>query len=360
MQIQNPKSLEENKARKLDLYTQDEISFTKFIELLLPPSPDLEGCEVQFPDSVFMGDEGKPIFIAKTDKEGKLVSITQSNKLGLTEIRQKFAVIVRERKQETKNFFQHLMQKEGMIKQDESEKANGSQTPSNKKQNLLTNMNKKLQQLNATSVQQEQEVGGSSIQDRKKNNTYEDTALFRYRKDEEGIDGVLVYKDSGFMKILEKRQNNDQWKKVEVIQTCIKARIGCGEPVFVHFFAPIDEANPGAEIEYDYQSMPTDADLVLNKEDQIYAYKQCLKFCYYISKVRGIEILQMKAEFLKDENQFIWFYYAHNIYCRKNQNKNTMNSEDAKKQAIKLQQSKERQRQKMVKELEDYEQQQRS
>ena len=162
------------------------------------------------------------------------------------------------------------------------------------------------------------------------------------------------------MKILEKRQNNDQWKKVEVIQTCIKARIGCGEPVFVHFFAPIDETNPGAEIEYDYQSMPTDADLVLNKEDQIYAYKQCLKFCYYISKVRGIEILQMKAEFLKDENQFIWFYYAHNIYCRKNQNKNTMNSEDAKKQAIKLQQSKERQRQKMVKELEDYEQQQRS
>lgn len=133
MQIQNPKSLEENKARKLDLYTQDEISFTKFIELLLPPSPDLEGCEVQFPDSVFMGDEGKPIFIAKTDKEGKLVSITQSNKLGLTEIRQKFAVIVRERKQETKNFFQHLMQKEGTIKQEESEKANGSQTPSNKK-----------------------------------------------------------------------------------------------------------------------------------------------------------------------------------------------------------------------------------
>ena len=43
----------------------------EFIQYLLPPSPDLEGCEVKFPDSVFF-QYGKPAFIAMTDKEGKL------------------------------------------------------------------------------------------------------------------------------------------------------------------------------------------------------------------------------------------------------------------------------------------------
>ena len=44
----------------------------------------------------------------------------------------------------------------------------------------------------------------------------------------------------------------------------------------------------------------------------------------------------MQAEFFRDENGFIWFFYAHNIYGRKILNKKTMNSEDAKKEAKKL------------------------
>ena len=131
----------------------------------------------------------------------------------------------------------------------------------------------------------------ATLQDRKKNNEYEDTAIFRYKKDKDGIEGVLVYKDSGFMKILEKRSNNDQWKKVEVIQTCVKAKLGCGIPITILFYAPMNEDQPDEEINYDYQSMPSDYDLLFHKEDHRYAYKQCMKYCYYISKVRGIEIL---------------------------------------------------------------------
>jgi hypothetical protein len=44
------------------------------IEYLLPPSLDLEGCELLFPETVFFGDD-KPIFIAKTDKDGKMFEI---------------------------------------------------------------------------------------------------------------------------------------------------------------------------------------------------------------------------------------------------------------------------------------------
>lgn len=41
-----------------------------------------------------------------------------------------------------------------------------------------------------------------------------------------------------------------------------------------------------------------------------------MKCCYYIQKVKAIEVLQFKAEFLKDDHGDIWFYYAHNIHAR--------------------------------------------
>lgn len=64
---------------------------------------DLEGCEVQFPDSLFFTEDGKPDFIAKTDKEGKITAIKDPKKLEkLLEIRTKFSHLVRERKSETK------------------------------------------------------------------------------------------------------------------------------------------------------------------------------------------------------------------------------------------------------------------
>ncbi len=49
------------------------------------------------------------------------------------------------------------------------------------------------------------------------------------------------------------------------------------------------------------------------EDDEMYALKQCFKIGHYLQKVYQQEILQMKAEFLKDENGNIWFYYASNI-----------------------------------------------
>jgi hypothetical protein len=34
---------------------------------------------------------------------------------------------------------------------------------------------------------------------------------------------------------------------------------------------------------------------------------------YYISKLYSIEILKMKGEFLKDDNDSIWFAFAYDI-----------------------------------------------
>jgi hypothetical protein len=63
------------------LYQGDSITFSKFISHLLAPSLDLEGCEVLFPDALFFTEEGKPDFIAKTDKDGKISAIKDPKKL---------------------------------------------------------------------------------------------------------------------------------------------------------------------------------------------------------------------------------------------------------------------------------------
>ena len=51
----------------------------------MAPSSDMEGCSCLFPDSVFFSDDGKPSFIAKSDKNDKLSTVT--NRLGLSDIR---------------------------------------------------------------------------------------------------------------------------------------------------------------------------------------------------------------------------------------------------------------------------------
>jgi hypothetical protein len=57
------------------------------------------------------------------------------------------------------------------------------------------------------------------------------------------------------------------------IQTNIKSRIGCGTPIVVKFYAPLDLENLNAEIVYDFKSLGTDAEIVRSGDD----YTYCLK-----------------------------------------------------------------------------------
>lgn len=43
--------------------------------------------------------------------------------------------------------------------------------------------------------------------------------------------------------------------------------------------------------------------------------------CYYLQKVRHVEILKMKAEFLRDGNNNIWFSCAKDIHIRRSEPK---------------------------------------
>ena len=101
--------------------------------------------------------------------------------------------------------------------------------------------------------------------------------------------------------------------------------------------------------------MENDVDLLQRGDDQTYVYKQCLKYCYYAQKVHSKEILQMKAEFFKDMNGKIWFFYARNIQCRDSPNKKALNVDEAKKHAKLTEKNKKAVRMQMIDELQAYE-----
>ena len=101
------------------------------------------------------------------------------------------------------------------------------------------------------------------------------------------------------------------------IQTNVKAKIGCGSPITVKFYAHIDREDHDATISYDFREIGEDVDLIRHDEEA-YCLKQAYKICYYVSKLYQYEILRMKCEFVKDENATIWLQHASDIWVRPN------------------------------------------
>lgn len=85
--------------------------------------------------------------------------------------------------------------------------------------------------------------------DNRKTPWYAEWAMVRYKESKE----IKILRENEFSKEFQRRPNEEYWQRVEVIQTCIKAKTGCGEPINLKFYAPIDEQDPIAEI--DYKSM---------------------------------------------------------------------------------------------------------
>jgi len=48
------------------------------------------------------------------------------------------------------------------------------------------------------------------------------------------------------------KPQDEGWSEIEYIQTNIKSTIGCGTPIYVNFFAPINISDPKLQINYDY------------------------------------------------------------------------------------------------------------
>ena len=86
------------------------------------------------------------------------------------------------------------------------------------------------------------------------------------------------------------------WKKefvkVDSVQTNI-ANIGCGTPIYIHFFAPLNIVKYDEPVVYDFRSLGDDEQLLRQKEEgeKKYCLKQCYKMSYYVQKLYKFEIL---------------------------------------------------------------------
>lgn len=124
--------------------------------------------------------------------------------------------------------------------------------------------------------------------------------------------------ENGFMVTFGKRANDDFWKSVISVQTNVKAQIGCGTPIIVNFFAPVNKDSLADEIKYDFRSLGDDEDLLIRNDERKYCLKQCYKMCYYVTQLYQCEIIRMRCEFVKDHNRTIWFTHASKIWARPN------------------------------------------
>lgn len=86
--------------------------------------------------------------------------------------------------------------------------------------------------------------------------------------------------------------------------------------ITVKFRAPLDDSSEEeAKREINYEAFRGVKELELLQSGQFdkYAYMQVLKICYYMQKVRNREVLQMTAEFVRDNEDNIWFVHANQI-----------------------------------------------
>lgn len=84
----------------------------------------------------------------------------------------------------------------------------------------------------------------------------------------------------------------------------MRFKAGKGVPYDINFLAPLNDSSTEAareEIFYNYKDLGDDLQLLEQEKYEEFCRKQVLKMCYYIKQTKKLEILQMHAEFLKDE-----------------------------------------------------------
>jgi hypothetical protein len=126
---------------------------------------------------------------------------------------------------------------------------------------------------------------------------------------------LVILNETAFLRLMNRGINDEEWKRIGFIQTCIRAQIGIGRKICLQFHAKINSKRVEKEIEYDFRTFGKDKHLLLNNKKK-YCQKQILKICFYISKLYHIEILKMKVEFLVDDDGAVWLHHVTDIWTR--------------------------------------------
>jgi len=291
--VEDPGRFITKRERNVRLYKKNLINFTALIDALLPPTIDLDGCEIRVPETAFLNDEGRPYFIAKTDKDGKLFSVTQTSKLGLPAIRLNFSQVVRERQKDMKTAAAEYEELQAKLKEQGNGKKATDGNPDAKNRVNTSSTGGQVKKTSDTADGTTQAVTTDKT-------TVTDTVVLRFRNPD---DGTQVLSDSRFLALADSRGGRTGiWPRVECIQACVKADNGMGTLLAYEFFAPVDlealqqeplDAQDKLEIKYDLTKYPSDLELLSQGRDYDFCAKQCLKMAYYLQIVRKVQLLTM-------------------------------------------------------------------
>lgn len=216
---------------------------------LLSPNIRIRGCHIRIPDIVFFKN-GKTHLRVKTDNENFLVEVKNLKKMKKTEIRSQFPTITRERRK--RNLDQADIED---IIMDEQEVYKEFGLPAGKTLHGNYYRDIAIAQLYTKNYVPSEEVNMANEQP---------VNLQKLTK---------PLSENEFLKLMSRRPNDEYWKKVEFIQTCIKSRLGIGTPIVIDFYAKINKRAPSREIQYDFSKFAKDHWLMLNDPKQ-YCQKQ--------------------------------------------------------------------------------------
>ena len=231
---------------KIKHYEWREMNFCWLVEHLLPPNSKVRGCHIKIPDLVFLKG-GKVVLRVKTDNNGFLVNFKNPKRLKKTDIRSQFPTIVRERRRRNLNssdIEDILLEEQDLI----SSASNLNTIAQESKEESSINFNKgdAFKDIN---LAQNKLLQGNYYRDivivQFNSKAYPEQVEEKATLDNE--DNLVINKylrpmnEFCFLEMMETRPNSESWKKIDMIQTWIKSKIGIGKHIVIDFFARINK-----------------------------------------------------------------------------------------------------------------------
>ncbi|CAG9333277.1 unnamed protein product [Blepharisma stoltei] len=135
-------------------------------------------------------------------------------------------------------------------------------------------------------------------------------------------DGPLrVLNEREFFNLMYERLGSAVWKKLVYIQTIIRCKGGLGDVIIIEYFTT-DKFDPAFEAYIDYVE---NEEQLMNDNPIAYCEIICRRIAAILYFHSSLEILKMRAEFMKDDLGKIWFSYATDILVREIQLPKTRN-----------------------------------
>lgn len=135
-------------------------------------------------------------------------------------------------------------------------------------------------------------------------------------KDEEGPLRVLL--ENEFIVLMYERAGSAIWKTISYIQSILKCKQGIGDSVVYTYYS--HDANDWQAIEQlrkaGQEDNDEEEDYLARNSPEMYCRLITRRIAYFLATYAQIELLRMKAEFMKDDNGKLWLTFVSKIRVR--------------------------------------------